>query len=266
MRFKSQQDADEFQKQIAQTALRWGRPIWWYDWQRPFEELNITGASCFVLKFKDRYVGVTAAHVVRALSEARRVTASLDCRTQLTPLNPLYALIDMNDELDIATFSISDEQVRTSEVQPFDVSAQWPPPGGLIAEHMPLQLVGFPECLRIIDYEGSSVTCQAYGALTLIESYNEGNIITVYDPAQCIGTPNLPRLGFNMSGCSGGPAVIHQTRNGVHRWYPVGLILRGPLGQAEGDAANFDIIHIRRIECIDENGRIQTPNTGWLPP
>jgi hypothetical protein len=266
MRFKSQQDADEFQKQITQAALRWGRPIWWCDWQRPFAELNIKGASCFVLKFTDRCVGVTAAHVICELFAARQVTASLDCRIQLTPLNLLYTLIDMNDQLDIATFSISDEQVHASGVQPFDVSAQWPPPEGLIAKQMPLQLIGFPECLRIIDYAGGSVTCQAYGALALVEDYSDREIITVYDPTQCIGIPHLLQLGFNMSGCSGGPAVIHQTRNGVHRWYPVGLIHRGPLGQAEGDDANFDIIRIRRIDCIDENGRIQTPNTGWLPP
>jgi hypothetical protein len=265
MQFKSQQDAYEFQDQISQIGLRWGRPIWWYDWQRPFEELKITGASCFVLRFKDRCVGVTAAHVVRELLSARRGTASLDCRITLTPLNLLNAVIDWNEQLDIATFSISDEQVEASEVQPLDVSAQWPPPDGLIEKQMPLQLVGFPQCLRIIDYAHRSVTCQAYGALTLVEDYSEREIITVYDPAQCTGKPHLLPLGFNMSGCSGGPAVIHQTRNGVHRWYPVGLILRGPLGQGEGDAANSDIIHIGRIDCIDENGRIQTPNVGWLP-
>ena len=42
MPFHSVEDADEFIKQITQTALRWVRPIWWYDWQRPFERLKIT--------------------------------------------------------------------------------------------------------------------------------------------------------------------------------------------------------------------------------
>jgi len=74
MRFRSQQDADEFQKQIAQAALRWGRPVWWYDWGQPFEKLEITGATCFVLKFKARYVGVTAAHVVKEILKARQYT------------------------------------------------------------------------------------------------------------------------------------------------------------------------------------------------
>jgi hypothetical protein len=72
MLFKSQEDKDAFCKQIAQVSLRWGRPIWWYDWQQPFERLRITGASCFVLGFKTGYIGVTAAHVVNQLFEARR--------------------------------------------------------------------------------------------------------------------------------------------------------------------------------------------------
>ena len=217
-------------KQITEAALRWGRPIWWYDWQQPFEKLKITGASCFVLKFKTRYVGVTAAHVVRELLEARRYTPSLDCRLQLMPFNLLHAVIDLNDDLDIATFSISEQQVQNAGAQAFDVSVKWPA-DTIITPQMPIQLVGFPECLRVIDHAGSSVICPAYGMLALVESCSDREIITIYDPEQSRGSPTLPPLGFNMSGCSGGPAVIHETRNGIHRWYPVGLMLRGPCGQ-----------------------------------
>jgi hypothetical protein len=264
MPFNSAEDADEFCKQITQTALQWARPIWWYDWQQPFEKLKITGASCFVLRFKTAYIGVTAAHVVNQLLEARRYTASLDCRLQLTPFNLLYTVIETNDDLDIATFRISEEQVRSSGVQAFDVSAKWPPEIP-IGREMPIQLVGFPECLREIDYAGGSVKCGAYRALALVEDYNDREIITIYDPEQSQGSPRLLPLGFNMSGCSGGPAVIHHTRNFIHRWYPAGLILRGPLGQGEGDSANYDTIRIRRIDSIDPAGHIQVADTGWLP-
>jgi hypothetical protein len=108
MPFNSAEDADEFCKQITQAGLRWGRPIWWYDWQKPFEKLKITGASCFVLRFKTGFIGVTAAHVENQLLKTRRYTASLDRRLQLTPFNLLYAVIETNDDLDIATFRISE--------------------------------------------------------------------------------------------------------------------------------------------------------------
>jgi len=264
MRFRSQEDADEFQKEITQAALRWGRPIWWYDWQQPFEQLSISGASCFVLRSKTRCFGVTAAHVVEAIMEARSRTASLDCRIGLMPLYLPAVIIDWDRKLDIATFAISDQQVRNSGIQPFDISIHWPPPEGLVARQMPIQLVGFPEQLREIDYAGHSVACRAYGALALVEDYSDREIITIYDPKQCVGEPSLLPLGFNLSGCSGGPAVIHQTLNKIHRWYPVGMILRGPK-DSEGDATMFDMIRVRRIDCIDEEGRIGHANTGWLP-
>lgn len=134
----------------------------------------------------------------------------------------------------------------------------------MVAKQMPIQLVGFPELLREIDCAGHSVACGAYGALALVKDYSDREIITIYDPLQCVGKPSLLPLGFNLSGCSGGPAVIHQTLNKIHRWYPVGMILRGPM-DSEGDATNFDMIRGRRIDCIDEEGGIGCGNTGWLP-
>jgi hypothetical protein len=264
MPFNSAEDADEFCNQITHTSLQWARPICWYDWQQPFEKLKITGASCFVLSFKTRYIGVTAAHVVNKLLEARRYTPSLACLIQQTHFNILNAIIDMNDDLDIATFRISEEQVRSSGVQAFDVSAKWPPEIR-IERQMPIQLVGFPESLREINCAGGSVKCGAYRALALVEDYNDREIITIYDPEQSQGSPRLLPLGFNMSGCNGGPAVIHHTRNFIHRWYPVCLILRGPLGRGEGDFASYDTIRIRRIDCIDPDGHIRIPDAGWLP-
>ena len=264
MRFSSPEDADAFQNQIIRAALRWSCPVWWYDWQQPFEQLKITGASCFVLKTKSRYVSVTAAHVIHAIFKKRQHTPALDCRINLTPLFLPLAVIDMNDDLDIATFAICEEKIVDSGISPFDVSVQWPPPEDLVAKQMPIQLVGFPEQLREIDYEGHSVACRAYGALALVEDYSDREIIMIYDPTQCFGKPSLLPLGFNLSGCSGGPAVIHQTLNKIHRWYPVGMILGGPK-DSEGDATKFDMIRVRRIDCIDEEGRIGHANPGWLP-
>jgi hypothetical protein len=43
------------------------------------------------------------------------------------------------------------------------------------------------------------------------------------------------------------------------------VIVGGPLGQGEGDAASFALIHIRRIDCTIEEGLIGSPGNGWLP-
>jgi hypothetical protein len=105
----------------------------------------------------------------------------------------------------------------------------------------------------------------AWGALDFVEDYTDSEILIVYDPNKVIGAPTLPPLGFNMSGCSGGPAFIHETGGGLHRWHPVGLIVEGPKF-GEGDAAEFDMIRIRRTDCIGPDGRIsRAVSSGWLP-
>jgi hypothetical protein len=52
--------------------------------------------------------------------------------------------------------------------------------------------------------------------------------------------------------------MIHETRGGLYVWYPVGLIVEGPK-LSEGAAAEFDMIRICRIDCIEPIG------PGWLP-
>jgi hypothetical protein len=265
MRFKSQEGANEFQRQIIEAARRWTRPIWWYDSQHPFERLKITGASFFVLKSRAKYIGITAAHVIQGIVESRQRTPALHCRIGHMPLYVPMVITDMDEDLDIATFALSEGQVKELEVQSFDISLRWPSPTDLVAKKMPIVLSGFPECFWVIDNEKDLVGPAPYIALALVEDYYEDKIIVKYDPLECDGLPNLLPLGFNLSGCSGGPAVILRRLTGAHQCYPVGLIYEGPRGESEGDAAKSDLIFIRRIDCIDEEGRIVRENEGWLP-
>lgn len=71
-----------------------------------------------------------------------------------------------------------------------------------------------------------------------------------------------------MSGCSGGPVLVHGDRNGLHRWFPVGLIHEGPKAeQKQGAATEFGMIRLRRIDRIKSDGTIKRPidDSGWLP-
>jgi hypothetical protein len=62
---------------------------------------------------------------------------------------------------------------------------------------------------------------------------------------------------------------MHGIRNGLHRWFAVGLIADGPKGHAkQGAAAEFDMIRLRRIDIIQPDGTIKKPSEdtgGWLP-
>jgi hypothetical protein len=262
--FRTPADANAFRKEIWEAGLRWCRPICWHDRRLPFTTKKITGASCFFLRLQSRLIGVTAAHVVRQYEKAKRLSSSTVCQIQVAIIELDKALIDVDDDLDIATFTVSERLIKEAGAVPFDVSAKWPP-DVTIKRGATIQLVGYPEEIRVINSWERSAIFQAYGARTFVEDHNARDIVVVYDPNQGIGAPNLPPLGFNMSGCSGGAAVIHETRNGLHRWSPVGFIVGGPLGRAEGEAAGFDVIRIRRIDSIGDDGHLHRPDTGWLP-
>jgi hypothetical protein len=256
------EDANAFLEEIAAAGLRYARPICWHDNAKTFPKA-IVGASCFVLRFATGLVGVTAAHVVREFQKAKGTTPSLVCQLHLMSLDLNGALIDIDDGLDIATFAISEQELRKTLTDAFDVSARWPL-DGIVKPDASIQLIGYPENIRVVNSIEKSAVFNAWGALDFIQDYNEREIILTYEPDKVLGAPAKPPLGYNMSGCSGGPAIVHELRaSNLHVWYPVGLIVGGPRF-GEGDAAGFDIIRVRRIDCIHANGHIRR-ETGWLP-
>jgi hypothetical protein len=58
---------------------------------------------------------------------------------------------------------------------------------------------------------------EAWGAHGIADAVSPREIVTVYDP-EATFAPNedvaKPPLGFNMSGCSGGPVIVHKLVNG----------------------------------------------------
>jgi hypothetical protein len=184
-------------------------------------------ASCFVLRFADRLVGVTAAHVVREFQKAKATTPSIVCQLHLMPFDLEAALINIDDGLDVATFAISERQLKTTLTDALDVSSRWPL-DGVVTRDASIQLIGYPENIRVIDAVERSAVFNAWGALDFIE------------------VPRNPPVRY--------PHLA-----------PSRALVGGPKF-GEGDAAEFDIIRIRRIDCIQPDGHIQRDaDTGWLP-
>jgi hypothetical protein len=256
----------DFIKEVSEFTLNICTPLYWHDRTVPFPK-ELRGGSCFILRFGERLVGVTADHVLQAYRDVRIQNPSLVCQLRLMPFALNEAIIDNDPTLDIATFGLSEDELNKITGTPIDCSGAWPPPAP--TRLRAVSLVGFPEVLRVT-HEDRSGRFQAYGGLSAIEDFSERNIILTYDPAreQPVGGLALPSLGFNMSGCSGGPVLMHGERNGLHRWFPVGILVRGPnrdLGDERGDLEKFDIIWVRRIHFIKEDGTIDRPDPGWLP-
>ena len=253
----------EFAREISTFTLRVCTPIYWHDRRQPFPK-DVQGASCFFLRFEERVVGITADHVVDAYYAARAQTPALVCQVRLAPFDLDAALIDRDRGLDLATFAVSENEVSTIDAVPIDCRGNWPPPTPV--RMRAASLAGFPEIMRIVRPDRSA-EFKAYGALPTVEDVTDSQIIFTYDPERdaALHAPKPP-LGFNLSGCSGGPVLMHGMRNGLHRWFPVGLIIRGPRDVGKGEIASFDIIRARRIHCLKPDGTLEKPSAGgWLP-
>jgi hypothetical protein len=261
--FKSDED---FKQQVSKFTLRVRTPLYWHDRHARFPK-ELRGGSCFILRFGERLIGVTAAHVLQAYRDAYQQTPTLICQLRLMPFALAHAVIDSDPTLDITTFALSEDELRRIDGTPIDCTAAWPPPP--LAHMRAVSFAGFPEVLRVTHEDRSGIFA-AYGGLSAIEDFSEREVFLTYDPAreESLGGLPLPPLGLNMSGCSGGPVLMHGNRGGLHRWFPIGIIVGGSnrdSGADRGDTNGFDTLRVRRIHLILENGIIERAESGWLP-
>jgi hypothetical protein len=255
---------EAFLNRVLDFTLRVCMPLYWHDrllpWPKP-----VTGASCFVLKFPERLVVVTAAHVFRIFEAHLKQNPRLVCQLGLLRYDLSNALIDTDDDLDIATFRLSDVELVQIPGVPVDCGPQWPPPKPECGRS--LCLAGFPELIREVYSDGSAMF-QAYGGLQPIEAFSDRQIITTYDPARdqplMAGVP-APPLGFNMSGCSGGIVLMPEIKDGECRLFAVGLIADGPRDILPNEDRRTDTILIRRIHRILPDGTLDRRPDRCLP-
>jgi hypothetical protein len=243
--------------------LKVARPFYWHIGERSGGTLR--GATAFVLQFDRGFVGITADHVIDEYLKTRDAMENqkLVCQLSNARIFPEDRIIDRNPYLDIATFEVDEDAIEQSGTVCVDCRKHWPPPD--IVKNDYIVLAGFPDSerckLAVGHYE-----MRAWGANAVADDVTDKDILTIYDPDTAL-TANVPKppLGFNMSGCSGGPAFLVKTVNGLVRWFPVGLIYKGADGKAQGEFASFDRIHIRRLSFLQPDGTIGGHETGWLP-
>jgi hypothetical protein len=256
---------------VALATQRCCMPLYWHDRTLPWPK-KVTGGSCFVLKFPERLVLVTAAHVFRAYEEAVRHTPTTVCQVRLLPLDLSSRLIQVDHDLDIVTFDITAREMGTIGATAIDAALQPPPLQGGRGP----SFAGFPELLREV-YSDGSAEFKLYGGLPAVDEFSPSTIRVSYDPARDLplmpGVP-APDPGFAMSGCSGGPVLLPDYTGGELHLFAVGLIVGGRRN-IPGETDHTDIVEIRRINAIQpdgsirrvrEDGTLDLPSIGWLPP
>ncbi len=251
---------------VADFTLKVACPLVWFDRKAPWPK-QVFGATCFFLLLNGGVVGVTAEHVIGAYEAAREANPrTVCCLREVPDFDLIGSIIDRDAVLDIATFRVADSVLAAARILPLDCRGDWPPPEP--DRNRALSLCGFPEAMRSAS-AGAEVLFEAYGALAAVEDTTARDLIVTYDPERDQATkwaPAKPPLGLNLSGCSGGPVIMHFEKNGLCRWLPVALIVAGPRGLGEGVFAEADVFRLRRIHTIMHDGRLnREPDGGWLP-
>ena len=224
----------------------------WHDVREPWPK-RLLGGTCFILRFDAGLIGVTADHVIGAFEEDQKHSAAIICLLRTVPFDLTSAIIDRDADLDIATFSVTEDQLISSEAVAIDCRSGWLP-----KKCTALSLAGFPEELkRVSSYR--AVEFIAYASLAFVEDITDRDIISVYEPlrdSRIQAAPEFPDLGANLSGCSGGPVLMYVERNGMLRWFPVGLIVGGPTASSDRTMRGGDIFRLRRIHFVKADGSI----------
>jgi hypothetical protein len=211
-------------------------------------------------------IGVTANHVVDAFEGAKRKCSTVACLLRTSLLDLPRVIIDRDDKLDIATFKVTEEQLIQSEAIAIDCRSEWPPPAPRAGDA--LSLAGYPEAFKT-PFPSYGGKFRAYANLTFVQAVTDQEIVVTHEPgrdARIIAAPELPDIGANLSGCSGGPVLLHIEQSGLERCFAVGSITFGP-GELPGDQVReFDLIRLKRIHFIENSGLIQRPDPNqWLP-
>jgi hypothetical protein len=242
--------APSVQRAVLNLARSATAPLYWHEKDTPWPR-DVTGGSCFALRFADLIVGVTAAHVYREMRAAQQSQPTLTVQIG-TSLFSTNTLIDIDDDQDLATFGW-----QRIAGQPIDCREQWPPPP--LEKLRGLVIAGFPTSLREVRADRSA-TFGAWGSLSAVDDFSHSRIRVSYDPARDLPVPGMqtpmPPLHANLSGCSGGLAMMMGMHNRRLRWYPVGAVIEGPRGTAEGSFEGLDVFTLVRLDCIQPDGRI----------
>src|ERR1700736_6499546 len=82
--------------------------LYWLDQLKPWPKW-IRGGTCFIIRFVKHLVGVTAAHVVREFRDSSAQNRGVICQLHGVPFDLNSAVIDIDEDMDIATFAVSDE-------------------------------------------------------------------------------------------------------------------------------------------------------------
>ena len=218
--------------------------------------------TAFFQNTGERLIGITAQHVVAGYldSDVRKGPFTLTTNGVGIPLDLDTRMIDSHTEIDIATFSVTEEEVkRLGKEICRGYQKTWPPSlpmqnGGIYYSGYPG--VGTRQTPGVITF---GAVCGSGIATQVNEKVISSQIEREY-LMRAIGDENLPE-NFDFRGMSGGPMITVVQYRGLRSWMLGGVIFQGPSTSDDPNEAitGLEIIRARPAHFIFPDGNLDKP-------
>jgi hypothetical protein len=224
--------------------LRSCAPIYWYQRRDSRAEILDSGTVTFV-RTRRRLMAITAAHVVRRYGEAHSA-ATWPLQLQLMHAVLNMEVIDISDDLDLATLAIDDKLLSRigKDVEPLST---WPP--RVPQEGRGILLAGYPGVYRL-QPKPMEVNWGLFPVLGVANRVLRDQITWVADRKPDIKTDLPPEVW--LGGISGGPLIgLFESANRL-----VSHVLSGIIIQVHQE---LEKVIARRANFVCEDGSIIKP-------
>jgi hypothetical protein len=234
-------------KALKETAASYIAPIFW-DRSNGAVENN---GTIFFLNCGEGPFAVTADHVFKKYLEEKEEHTNICCQVGNMRIDLEERLIDHDDQVDIATFRITEEEVKQlGKTILTGQQTEWPPPPP--TEGKGVFFAGFPGKERLDKPEGR-IDFGIYAASCTAFTVSNQMVKCKFEREFMIDTMGLglPAEGHDTGGVSGAPLLTLVEHKGIVSWRLAGVIYSGK--------PEWEMILARRADYILKNGMIKKP-------
>jgi hypothetical protein len=221
--------------------------------------------TAFFLQTREALFGVTAAHIIKG-PKSWRAHCEEHGPTQLRlagrngtsiPLDWDARTVDINLDLDIATFTVSQAEIASLGRSIYSgYPSEWPPSGP--AKNKGVFYAGFPG-ISTMHRSREEAVFGAFAGSGIASGVNERDILSQIErehlePALGDG---IPPENFDFGGISGGPMLyVVETKSGLRFNSLAGVLYAGPNTSDDPNEAipGFELFHARRARFIRADG------------
>lgn len=240
----------EAQREFLKIAASYSAPIFWTDSSKV-----LSNGTAFVLDTGQNTFVVTATHVYENYIKAKENGETNNCQLSNIEFDLEERRISDNnsESMDIATFSISEKEIKTLDKCVLHGSQKsWPP--ARPNENEAVVVAGYPGIERIEEKE-QECNFGLHCFNTPVSSVSERHFGCSFERQYWIDLfgNGLPENLYNLGGISGAPVLaLVKSEGGVVSWRLAGVVYEAKASKVLGE-----ILFIHHAEYINSDGTVR---------